>query len=170
MVRCAAESGHPHQKVRSHMKKILTLLFVSLIMISLPLTVFAQEDTEVSNAEEASVTLFANIASRYTVRLPASVDVSNESTVFYVQAKGSIAADRKLDITCSDTGHTLIDETATRSYALSVNVDGGSFSADELTDMYQDDLKAEFTVAHASLSAGNYRYNLPILISLNSVS
>ena len=152
------------------MKKILTLLFVSLIMFSLPLAVFAQEDTEVSDAEEASVTLFANIASRYTVRLPASVDVSSDSTVFHVQAKGSIAADKKLDISCSDTGHTLTDETATRSYALRVNVERGTFGAEELTNVYQDDLKAEFSVEHDPLRAGNYRYNLPILISLNSVS
>ena len=153
------------------MKKIITLLFVSLVAL-LPCNLFAEEGVNEVNGDEASVVLYANIASQYTVKLPARVDVRNETTTFNVFAKGSIAADKKLDITCPDGTHTLTDQTigSSRSYPLTVNVADGSFAADALQLDYRDDLKSVFTVSHAALMAGDYIYNMPVLISLNNIS
>ncbi|MBO5526793.1 MAG: hypothetical protein J5946_01990, partial [Erysipelotrichaceae bacterium] len=65
------------------MKKIITLLFVSLVAL-LPCNLFAEEGVNEVNGDEASVVLYANIASQYTVKLPARVDVRNETTTFNV--------------------------------------------------------------------------------------
>ena len=169
MVRCAAGSGHPHQKVRSNMKKIITLLFVSLLALCIPANVFAEEGTTEVTGEEASVVLYANIGSQYTVKLPQRVDVRNENTDFNVFAKGSIAADKQLDVVCAQGEHILRDTIANsdRSYPLTISVADGTFAATALDLEYQDNLKAVFSVSHAALKAGNYSYDLPILIALN---
>ena len=152
------------------MKKILTLLFISLLAFCVPANIFADEDTTEVSGENASVVLYAAIPSHYTVKLPARVDVTNVSTQFNVYAKGSIAADKKLDVIAAQGEHTLRDNTSgsTRSYPLTVNVADGSFAAASLQDDYQDDLKSVFTIGHAALMAGDYSYDLPILISLNN--
>lgn len=156
------------------MKKILTFLFVSILTFCLQATVFAEEgNTEVSDGSQGTVELFAQIASRYTVKLPRRVDVGSNSTTFNIFAKGSIAANQQLDVTYDDSSeHKLEDQTvgSTRSYPLNIVVNDGSFAADQLTDLYQDALKATFTVTHTSLMAGNYRCDLPILISLHNAS
>ena len=172
MVRGTAESGHPHQKIRSYMKKIITLLFVSLLALCIPANIFAEEDVNEVTGEQASVILYANIASQYSVKLPKRVDVRNEITDFNVFAKGSIAADKKLDVTAANGQHVLSDNTtgSSRSYPLTVTATGTSFAADLLTNEYQDTLKAVFTVTHAALSAGDYSYDLPIVIALNDIN
>ena len=153
------------------MKKTLSLLFVTLLLC-LPAAVFADENTSEVTGENASVTLYANIASQYTVKLPARVDVTNQSTDFDIFAKGSITADKQLDVTISAGQHSLADTItgSSRSYPLNVSVADGTFDADDLTENYQNNLKAVVTVEHAALMAGNYSYNLPIVISLNSNS
>ena len=172
MVRGTAGSGHPHQKIRSYMKKIITLLFLSLLTFCVPANIFADEEVNEVSGEQASVTLYANIASQYSVKLPRRVDVRNEITDFNVFAKGSIAADKKLDVTAAQGQHVLNDNIAgsTRSYPLNVSATGTSFAADLLTDEYQDNLKAVFTITHAALSAGDYTYELPIVIALNDIN
>lgn len=152
------------------MKKILTVLFVSLMALCMPANIFAEEGTNEVSGEEASVELYATIASQYTVKLPARVDVSPVNKTFNVFAKGSIAADKKLDITVGQGTHTLHDLTAgsNRDVALNITVSDGSFAADILPENYEDQIKSIFTVTHAALAAGNYSYQLPIVIALNN--
>ena len=155
------------------MKKILTLLFVSILLFCLPANVFAEGETTEVSGSQGTVELYANIASAYSVLLPKKVDVRNDSTDFYVFAKGSITFDKKLDVASDDSSqHVLEDQSAgsDRSYDLQISISNGSFSAERLGSTYQDDLKATFTITHDALPAGNYSYHLPILISLNSVS
>ena len=154
------------------MKKILTLLFVSLLALSVPANVFADEETTEVTGEQASVELYANIASQYTVKLPARVDVTPESKTFNVFAKGSIAADKQLDITVGNGQHALVDQTtgSNRSFALTVNISDGTFTAANLPLAYDDSIKSIFTVSHAALLAGNYVYQLPIVIALNNAA
>ncbi|MBQ1483098.1 MAG: hypothetical protein IIZ28_05955 [Erysipelotrichaceae bacterium] len=154
------------------MKKIITLLFVSLLTLCMPANLFAEEDVTEVSGEQASVTLYANIGSQYFVKLPRRVDVKNVNTSFDVFAKGSIAANKKLDVTAGTGEHILRDNTAgsSRSYPLNVSATGTSFAADLLAEEYQNDLKAVFTVTHAALSAGDYSYDLPIVIALNEAN
>ncbi len=154
------------------MKKILTLLFVSLLALCMPATVFAEEDMTEVSGDEASVELYATVASQYTVKLPARVDVSPENKTFNVYAKGSIAADKKLDVTCGNGEHALHDQTpgSLRQIALDITVNGGTFAADTLPLNYNEEIKSVFTVTHAALPAGNFVYQLPVTISLNSAS
>ncbi|MCR4633691.1 MAG: hypothetical protein K5648_06145 [Erysipelotrichaceae bacterium] len=154
------------------MKKIITLLFVSLLTLCIPAHLFAEEDVTEVTGEQASVTLYANIGSQYFVKLPRRVDVKNENTSFEIFAKGSIAADKKLDVTAGAGDHILRDNTAgsTRSYPLNVTASATSFAADLLAEEYQNDLKAVFTITHAALSAGDYSYDLPIVIALNQAN
>ena len=55
------------------MKKILTLLFVSMLMIAMPSTVFADQNDNEVTGESATVELYAAVASQYTVKLPLRV-------------------------------------------------------------------------------------------------
>ena len=154
------------------MKKIITLLFVSLLSLCIPANIFADENDNEVTGEQASVILYANIASAYTVKLPLRVDVREETTSFDVFAKGSIAADKKLDVVSTEGAHVLRDNTigSSREYPLTVSAINTSFAADLLADVYKDDLKATFTVNHAALAAGDYSYTLPIVISLNNAN
>ena len=154
------------------MKKILALLFVSLLMIGIPSNVFADQNDNEVTGESTSVELYASVASQYTVKLPLRVDVTDTSTNFNVFAKGSIAADKQLDISCGNGQHALQDATtgSDRSYALTLNVTGGTFAANILELNYSDSIKSVFTVTHAALAAGNYIYNLPVVISLNDAA
>ncbi|MBQ9424520.1 MAG: hypothetical protein IJU42_01080 [Erysipelotrichaceae bacterium] len=153
------------------MKKILTLLFVSMLMIAMPSTVFADQNDNEVTGESATVELYAAVASQYTVKLPLRVDVSATSTTFNVFAKGSIAADKQLSVSVGSGTHTLADTIngSNRSYALTLNVSGGTFAADTLEANYSDSIKSVFTVTHAALAAGNYSYNLPIVIALENI-
>ena len=141
-------------------------------MICMPATLFADQNDNEVTGNEASVELYAVVASQYTVKLPARVDVSATSTTFNVYAKGSIAADKQLDIACGSGQHTLTDATtgSDRSFALTLSVSGGSFAAATLPAAYSDSIKSVFTVTHAALTAGNDSYNLPLTISLNDAA
>ncbi len=152
------------------MKKILTALFVTLLMICMPANLFADQNDNEVTGDEASVELYALVASQYTVKLPLRVDVAATSTTFNVYAKGSIAADKQLDVTCGNGTHALADVTtgSSRSAALTINVSGGTFAANALEANYSDSIKSVFTVTHAALAAGNYSYELPVVIALNS--
>ena len=147
-------------------------MFISLLAFCVPANIFADEGITEVTGEDASVVLYATIPSHYTVKLPARVDVTAVSTEFDVFAKGSIAADKKLDVVVAQGEHTLRDNTtgSSRSYPLTVSVTDGSFAAADLQNDYQDDLKSLFTIGHAELMAGDYTYNLPILIALNDIN
>ncbi len=155
------------------MKKILTFLFFSILVFCFPVNVFAEEETTEVSGSQGTVELYANIASAYSVLLPKKVDIRGDSTDFHVYAKGSIALNKKLDVAFDNSSqHTLEDKIpgSSRSYELHIAVTDGSFAADRLGSTYQNDLKATFTITHDPLKAGNYSYDLPILIALNSVS
>ena len=141
-------------------------------MIAVPSNIFADQNDNEVTGEEASVELYANIASQYTVKLPLRVDVTNTSTTFNVFAKGSIAADKQLDIAYGSGTHTLHDTTtgSSRDFALTVNVSGGTFAANVLQVDYSDSIKSVFTITHAVLPAGSYTYNLPVTIALNAAA
>ena len=152
------------------MKKILSVLFVSLLCLCMPSAIFADEDEEISG-DNATVTLIASKASAYTLRLPRTVDVSLNSKSFDVYAKGDIWADKKLDVTVSAGDHKLSDVVSggKADVAIDVNVANGSFASNELSADYTN-RKATFTVTHADLAAGNYSCELPLTIALNDAN
>jgi len=145
------------------MKKIATLLFVSLLLVVLPANIFA-EDQEVNT--DTTVTLTAAKVSTYTVKLPRSFDVSNNSSSFDVFVKGDISSDKELTITCTQN-HSMADVVtgSNRTVALTVAVSNGTFGYSELPAAYSN-VKASITISHDTIPAGSYSYNLPVAISL----
>lgn len=149
------------------MKKIFTLLFATL-MVLLPVGVFADEQ-EVS-VNSATVQLTATKGSTYKVKLPQTVDVSENSTTFNVYAKGDIATNQKISVSVGEGDHALKDvlEDSLKQMDISIDVSNGDFLFAKLgvTNYSLEDF-ATFTVTHETLSAGSYIYNLPIVIELN---
>ena len=149
------------------MKKLFTLLFATL-MVLLPTGVFADEQEVVSDS--ATVQLTASKASSYKVKLPQTVDVSNNSTTFNVYAKGDIAFNQKITVSVGEGDHILKDilVDSLKQVDLTVNVSNGDFLFETLgVDNYSQEKYATFTVTHDTLSAGSYAYSLPIVIELN---
>lgn len=149
------------------MKKYLTLILTAFMVLTLPSAIFAEEQEVSTN--QTTVELIANKASAYTVKLPKTFDVSNNSSEFKVFAKGDISADESLVIAVGDGQHVLKDvvEASSKQYELTVTVDDGTITFENLPlTNYSQDVFATFTITHDSLLAGSYSYVLPVVISI----
>lgn len=157
------------------MKKILTILCAFLMMLVLPTNIFADEDIyEVSTEKTQNIELVANKTATYSVKIPKSVDVSDDEKTFEVLACGNISSDQKLCITFDDDNCALVDQANVTNkqedVEVSVEIDDGEFVFTELKATYAEtNKKVTFTVTHETISAGSYKAVLPITISLNSL-
>ena len=153
------------------MKKILTVLFVTMMMVVLPANIFADEDMNEVTGNSATVELEALKASTYKVKLPRKVDVSDASKSFNVLTAGDIAASEELVIAYDNTSTIYLSDIVSGSekadVALGISVSGGTFHSDDLAVNYGD-AKAVFTITHGALQAGKYTAVLPVTITLQN--
>jgi len=150
------------------MKKILMLMCVAMLL-SVPNNVFAETDEEVTG-NDATVSLIAAKASSYTVKLPKTVDVTDNTKTFDIFAKGDISADKQLVVTCQQTGLYLEDVVpgSNKRMPISASISDGTFTYDALAGDYTQ-RKAVVTITHESLPAGNFHCDLPVTITLAEV-
>ena len=137
-----------------------------VLALLIPHGVFADEQ-EVN--EDATVLLTATKLSTYTVKLPQSVDVSENSVSFDVLAKGDIIATKQLSISSGNSA-TLSDTYGRANVSVTVSKSGSAFTYDVLPANYDNTKKVTFTLTHATLGAGSYSGELPITISLDNVA
>lgn len=152
------------------MKKILTVLMVTALMIGLPMSnVFADQELNEGDSE-GTVELVALKASSYTVKLPVQVDVSELSTTFKALIKGDVDGSKKIVLAEDKTGgdNYLKDEAELKpDILLNINIDKAMNGEDIFAEYTLDGIT--FTVTHDAIAAGNYRCDLPITITLTDI-
>lgn len=158
------------------MKKILTVLLTTLMVMAIPANVFAQEGDNVQEISSTSATLelYAKKASSYTIKLPSKVDVSSTSTTVSISACGNVSGSEQIVIeeNKGESGTTvnyLQDVTDLKDdKALTVSVDT-AISGTDITADYNQKAVATMTITHDELDAGDYTCNLPITIKLETI-
>ena len=162
------------------MKQIMTVALASLLLCTS--SVFADEiptgNTETS--DEATVVLYSEGTSSYSVQLPKSVDVTNETSTFTIKAKGNIAGDEKIMVTVP-TEATLIEtddqgvdlttgahDDIELTIAYDKSSSGYAFSDINVDDYNGTNATGTVTITHTGVKipAGHWRNNLSISISL----
>lgn len=149
------------------MKKYLTILLAAAMMLVAPAGVFADELQELNeNPTEGTIKLIANKTSSYTVKLPKVLDVSSDSTTFDIQAKGDVDGAMVLVVE-KDTGdHALVDASGKNEDIALTITDGSGISGKVIEAEYVDTAKDSMTIEHAAITAGDWSYELPIVIRL----
>ena len=153
------------------MRKFLkALLALTTVLTLVPTAVFADENIvekpSDSNNTQGSIELYATKASSYSVKLPKSVDVSNDEVTFKVFAFGDIDAATELKVDKGTGTHALKDEANGKTdIDLTISVDK-TFKYDDLGSDFAQDKFITFTITHNPILAGTYKYDLPIVISL----
>ena len=166
----------------SKLKSILAIALAGSLLLTG--SVFADEipqgDTETS--DEATVILYSESTSTYSVQLPKSVDVTNEEVSFSIKAKGDIAGDERIMVTVPESA-TLVEtdengsdlaEGAHDNIALTLSYDraddGYEFDDINVDDYNGANATGTVTITHTGVKipAGHWRYSLPINITLTS--
>lgn len=155
------------------MRKILTVLLTAAMLIVAPSAIFADEDPNQElnqSVGNGTIELFATVASNYTVKLPKKVDVSANSTIIKIFAKGDVDGSKKIMVKekVEQDGHSLTDKASLKqAKALTVTAGTGIEGKDIGSD-YNDQKYTTLTVVHTDLEAGDWLCNLPIVISLDN--
>ena len=149
------------------MKKFLTALIATAVVLGIPSAVYAEEQ---ETDENTTVRLYANVESSYTVRLPEEVDVEDLSTDFTVEALGDISSAEKISV-AFDSSATLTDQNPSddKRDGIALTVTNGTFdfTYDVLSDEYTDAAAQTVTVSHEeTIPAGIWEVSLPVSISL----
>lgn len=130
--------------------------------------------------DEATVVLYSEGTSTYSVQLPKSVDVTNETSTFTIKAKGDIAGDEKImvavptEATLIETDDQGVDLTtgAHDDIDLTIAYDksssGYAFDDINVNDYDGANATGTVTITHTGVKipAGHWRNNLSISISL----
>ena len=136
------------------MKKILlSLLFIKLFISN----IYADDFT---NEGSYQLSLSYTKAPTYYVKIPTTVDISNQNTQFSFYVKGEIYADATLNIDFQDS--TLISNDK-ENIEVVVSQDKKDFLFNELSDEY---LSSNIYLTHMPLDAGQYVGILNVMISL----
>jgi len=136
------------------MKKIfLILMMLQLLMINI-----CAEDY----SEQGTYTIGLSVINppTYSVKIPKSINVSDETTNMTFYVKGDIFADQKLNV-IFDKSTTLSNGTS--SVPVTITQDKESWSYGELSDAY---LSSAINITHRKLSAGIWNGHLTVRISL----
>ncbi|MDO5332260.1 MAG: hypothetical protein Q4E99_06225 [Bacillota bacterium] len=134
------------------MKKILiTILIIGLITFNI-------------NAEEyvgeTDILLTYKIEPTYSIKIPKSLDISNNETTFNYYVLGDIYADQTLNI-LFDSKVEIKDKTNT--YEASISQNKTTWTQSELSNNY---VSSAVSISHNKLKAGNYIGILNVAISL----
>ena len=134
------------------MKKILiSLLLISLFMNN----VYAE-----TYSGNFSISLSYNKLPTYTVKIPTTIDVSNNTTPFNYYVSGDIYADQSLQV-LFDSNVTLYSQNNTCN--AQVSQEKAIFNQNELTNSYT---KYGAVITHQKLTSGSWTGELNVVISL----
>lgn len=156
------------------MKKILTILLSLAIFVATPATIFADETMEtLANAAEGEILLTASKASEYFIKLPKTVDVSNDSTTFNIYARGDIDGAKEIvieEMKIDGQDNKLVDGANLKDAKVLTVTCAGAISADDLEpETYENAVGTTMTVVHETIEAGSWSGKLPITIKLSDV-
>lgn len=159
------------------MKKILTTILTTALLVSVPATIFADtpEMEELSkNATSGSIQLFAEHASEYFIKLPKKLDVSATSTTFNIYAKGDIDGSKMIVIEegKNDGKDNYLNDDANIKTAkkLTVTSAGGIKGKDISSSAYDEQKGTTMTITHDAIEAGKWSGVLPIVIKLADIT
>ena len=155
-------------------KKIVSLTLIGLMLMSTAVSAepIPTGDTE-SSGGDATVVLYSNVSSSYSVQLPKSVDVTNETTTFTIKAKGEIAGNQKIMVSIPESA-TLVetDENGTDlgagahdDIALTLFFDKAA-SGFAYSDINPDDYNGAGATGTVTVTHTGVANNLAISISL----
>ena len=136
------------------MKKILfSLLFINLFSV----TCYAQD---FSDNGEYSIALTCLNEPYYTIRIPSTVDVTEQNTTMQFYVKGDIYADQILEVVFDSS--TIITYNS-RSIPVTVSQMKSSWTCSELSDSY---VSSSVSISHQQLNAGTWFGYMNVAISL----
>jgi len=130
------------------MKKLLFFLFINLFT------------TCISAQENYTVYLTGHVEPTYSVKIPSSIDITNQQCSLTYEIKGDICANQTLNITFDST--TNISD-GIRSIPVSISQNKTNFAYSELSDTYT---AYSIDISHSKLPAGTYTGQLNVYISL----
>ena len=111
-------------------------------------------------SNEFSISLSYDKQPTYSVKIPKTIDVSNNATYFNYYVSGDIYADQILQVLFDSTTTIYsLDDTCN----VQVSQNKTSYSQSELTSTYS---QCEALITHQKLSAGNWIGELNVVISL----
>ena len=140
------------------MRRILfSLLFINLLC-------FHCYGEDYSDDGEYTITLSCINAPSYTIRIPETVDVSQENTIMYFYVKGDIYADQTLNVVFESP--TALSNNG-RIIPVTVSQNKNSWSYNELYDSYTG---YSILISHQQLSAGTWSGYMNVAISLQGGS
>lgn len=134
------------------MKKII----ISILLINL-FTIPIQAETY---SGSYSIALDMAIEPTYSIKIPKTIDVSNNETSFQYLICGDIYADQILRI---DFGRETKIYSENRYCSVYITPDKNEFSSNELENEY---LPYNVVLRHSDLEAGNYMGKISLVISL----
>ena len=133
------------------------ILFSLLIINLLSVTCYGQD---CSNDGDYSIALtYANEPS-YTVKIPTTVDVSQNNTIMYFYVKGDIYADQTLEVIFDTSAFISYNN---RNIPVTVSQNKSSWTYSELSDSY---VSSSVSISHQQLNAGTWFGYMNVAISL----
>lgn len=155
------------------MKKILTTILTSALLICAPATVFAETpemEALDKNATSGSIELVAEHASEYYVKLPKKLDISDTSTTFNIFAKGDVDGSKMIvfeEGKNDGKDNYLKDDAQLKAdKKLTVTSAGGIKASDLNANEYDETKGTTMTIVHDAIEAGKWSGTLPIIIRL----
>ena len=134
------------------MKKIL----LSLLLIN----IFALNVNADTYTGSTSISLSYDIKPTYSVKIPKTVNVSNNITTFSYYVNGDIYADQTLQV-IFDKETTI--SNANSSCKVYISQSKTDYAANELNDSY---CQQQVQISHANLDSGKWFGKLNVVISL----
>jgi len=157
------------------MKKLTTLLLALMMLLALPVSVFADEDNYDlgKDDDDVSVELYASGTSTYSVYFPKKLDVSSGNVTLTIKAKGDITPDELLNISFAKEDIVLEDQAEDDNkrddIPLTIEGDFGAFEWDDIADAdYANNQSVSVAISHSGILAGSWKTTLPITISLDA--
>lgn len=152
------------------MKKIL--VFILALFTIFPTSVFyADEETNETTEDSASIQLTASQLSYYVVKMPLTVDATSNMTTFDVYIKGDVDEAKQIEIKedkgtlCTDVHYLVNNANPTIKYELSIENED-AIAGSIIQEDYTDEAKIGFTIYHDNLKAGDYTCSLPVTIKI----
>lgn len=158
------------------MKKILTvLLSVAMIMMA-PAAIFADEiqmEETSKNATSGEIQLTATKASEYFIKLPKSLDVSDDETTFNIYARGDIDGAKEIVIEenkLNGQDNKIEDAAGLKDAKVLTVTCAGAIAANDLDKVSYDGAQGtSMTIKHSAIEAGTWAGKLHITIKLADV-
>lgn len=132
-------------------KLLLTILLINTFILNI--------DAESYNANY-SISLSYNLAPTYSVKIPKTLDISNNNTSFNYYVCGDIYADSVLQVKFDEEVTITNSNTSKKAY---ISQNKTNFKQNELTSDYA---QYSASITHDNLSSGKWQGQLNVVISL----